>query len=765
MNSGWSLCSDRKSYCSGKQAQFQLFQGQVVPLANSGRMTAGSLVLLRKKLAHRPKAALLWRYFSCTSTEIAVEVRSRASPSTRPGTSSADKVAPMKKEVAPLRKSIARPKKPGILGNTGFPPESGVSEGVRVSKVQETDDEATGVATPPRRPGRSSRSTDGVAAAASATSRGRGGRPGDEYSAVVPTHLTTRVPGGDHLLLAAFPLAISRPGRAGVKLKESHKPGLPYKVIHDAISCPVSGRVVTRTLEVYGSKGPVQPSDEDVLIALIQFTHEYLAGSAGATLIVTDDEIERSGGDPKQVMMRLRKIHFKRADLLRRLGIKHLSGKNQQLIEQRMHRLSGVDLSVKNAYFQSDGTLVTSVGLRLIDSYAFFEGNRYAWFAWSPTMAQLIENGELRALDTDFYFKIDDFLGRRLFRHLNIFGRPGVTVYPFTEIVKTRLGLEPSTEYVSKCKDPVERACRELLRLGFLKSYAIDGRFVNEATITLEMPDDYQPSESFSLPFEAIIDSFRKEAEENAEPAARGGLWREQCARIERLAARSPKAREATTELTRHIYAAHGPSADALSHVVGIVEALQQCGIRPHTGIPEALRLVQSGAITPDGPSAEVQRAIAWWREKKSRGQSVGPGLLVSALREPDRVSADFSGATFDFSSEPEPDTTDGDDPPRPAADAAGIWSRILAKLESSLGARAVHDWLRPLVPVSLAATAGFDAPGIARPRMELTLWVPNATFSTFLSGQTPVAVALRAEAARSGIGGIAFAVDRPAAS
>ncbi|MBK6427583.1 MAG: hypothetical protein IPF82_15690 [Blastocatellia bacterium] len=144
-------------------------------------------------------------------------------------------------------------------------------------------------------------------------------------------------------------------------------------MIQDAISCPVSGRVVTRTLEVYGSKGPVQPSDEDVLIALIQFTHEYLAGSAGATLIVTDDEIERSGGDPKQVMMRLRKIHFKRADLLRRLGIKHLSGKNQQLIEQRMHRLSGVDLSVKNAYFQSDGTLVTSVGLRLIDSYAFFE--------------------------------------------------------------------------------------------------------------------------------------------------------------------------------------------------------------------------------------------------------------------------------------------------------------------------------------------------------------------------------------------------------
>jgi hypothetical protein len=67
----------------------------------------------------------------------------------------------------------------------------------------------------------------------------------------------------------------------------------------------------------------------------------------------------------------MRKIHFKRADMLRRLGITHLSGKNQQLLEQRMHRLSGVDMLVKNAYFQTDGTLVTSVGLKLIEFVCF----------------------------------------------------------------------------------------------------------------------------------------------------------------------------------------------------------------------------------------------------------------------------------------------------------------------------------------------------------------------------------------------------------
>jgi hypothetical protein len=568
----------------------------------------------------------------------------------------------------------------------------------------------------------------------------------------VPSHLATRVPGGDHLLLAAFPLAVSRPGRAGVLRREQVLPGKPYKTIQDRITCPATGRSATRTLEVYGSKGAVQPSDEDVLIALVQFTHEYLASSPDATLIITDNEIERSGGDPLAVMMRLRKIHFKRADLLRRLGIKHLSGKNQQLIEQRMHRLSGVDLSVKNAYFNEDGSLVTSVGLRLIDSYAFFEGNRYAWFTWSPTMAQLIENGELRALDTDFYFRIDDFLARRLFRHLNIFGKPGRTTYSFSEIVKTRLGLEPSTEYVSKCKDPVERACRELVRHGFLKSYAIDGRFVDEAAITLEMPADYQPSETFSLPFEAIIDSFRKDAGEPAEPAARGGLWREQSARLDKLAGRSTKSRDAARSLTRAIYDAYGPSSEALARAIEVVETLGSCGIRPHTAIPEAERLVRASAVTPDGLAPDVRRAIDWWTRKRQRGETVGPGLLVSALRDPHRVDEE---APAHDAETPEPKAElPGDGVPAASDAARPVWAKVLSRLEAQVGDTAARDWLRPLVPVGLQNRRG----GGRTAGGELTLWVPNATFAAFLSGKAKIAQALRSEAAREGIATVAFA-------
>ena len=576
--------------------------------------------------------------------------------------------------------------------------------------------------------------------------------PSDDFSVVVPSHLPARVPGGDHLLLAAFPLAVSRPGRSGVQRRQEYRPGKPYKVIQDTISCATTGRSVTRTLEVYGSKGPVQPSDEDVLIALIQFTHEYLASSPGATLIVTDSEIMRNGGDPLSVMMRLRKIHFKRADLLRRLGIKHLSGKNQQLIEQRMHRLSGVDLHVKNAYFHADGSLATSVGLRLIDSYAFSEGNRYAWFTWSPTMAQLIENGELRALDTDFYFRIDDFLARRLFRHLNIFGKPGRSTYPFEEIVKTRLGLEPSTEYVSKCKDPVERACRELVRLGFLKSYSIDGRFVPEATISIEMPADYQPSESFSLPFEALIDSFRKEAGEGEEPATRGGLWRERSVRLEKLAGRSVKAREAAAAIVRGVYDAHGPSADALNEAIRFVETLVECGVKAHTALPETSRLVESGAIGPEGPSADVRDTVGWWRQKRERGESVGPGLLVSALRDPGRMVA-----PADDASPGESHVDDEVDQPEPSPEASTVWERLVTAVEQQVGAAATRDWLRPLVPVGLAPAR--SAAG-QRARRELTLWAPNGTFTAFLSGKARVAAALRAEASRIGLARVTFAED-----
>lgn len=577
----------------------------------------------------------------------------------------------------------------------------------------------------------------------------------DDFSVVVPSHLAARVPGGDHLLLAAFPLAVSRPGRSGVQRRQQYLPGKPYKVIQDTIACPTTGRSVTRTLEVYGSKGPVHPSDEDVLIALIQFTHEYLASSPGATLIITDNEIIRNGGDPLSVMMRLRKIHFKRADLLRRLGIKHLSGKNQQLIEQRMHRLSGVDLHVKNAYFHGDGTLATSVGLRLIDSYAFAEGNRYAWFTWSPTMAQLIENGELRALDTDFYFRIDDFLARRLFRHLNIFGQPGTTTYTFEEIVKTRLGLEPSTEYVSKCKDPVERACRELVRLGFLKSYSIEGKFVGEASITIEMPADYQPSETFSLPFEAIIDSFRKEAGEGDEPVARGGLWREHSTRLEKIAGRSPKARAAASSIIRAIYDAYGPSADALSHAIRIVETLTESGVKIHTAMPETQRLVEEAMVSPAGLDDDIARAIEWWKRKRKRGEGVGPGLLVLALREPERALEDDEGVDEERAEE-----SDGDgEPERPEAPAAAaaVWDSIVDAVEEQAGAAAARDWLRPLVPVGYVA--GESSRGAAT-RGALTLWVPNGTFTSFLSGKARIAQALRAEATRHGIATISFAED-----
>ncbi len=77
-------------------------------------------------------------------------------------------------------------------------------------------------------------------------------------------------------------------------------------------------------------------------------------------------------------------------------------------------------------------------------------------------------------------------------------------------------------------------------------------------------------------------------------------------------------------------------------------------------------------------------------------------------------------------------------------------------RLESVLGEAAARDWLRPLVPVAVHDKRTSSRSG----RMELTLWVPNNTFAAFLSGRTKVGQTLRSEAARQGIGNVAFATN-----
>ena len=170
--------------------------------------------------------------------------------------------------------------------------------------------------------------------------------------------------------------------------------------------------------------------------------------------------------------------------------------------------------------------------------------------------------------------------------------------------------------------------------------------------------------------------------------------------------------------------------------------------MRPHTAIPEVQRLVRDGQIREGGVTDDVRRVVAWWTRKRERGEAVGPGLLVSALREPGRIT--------DSENEPAADAAaDTLAVPEAGARAQELWSRVLERLEADVGDAAARDWLRPLVPVALVARAGG-----AKQSAELTLWVPNATFATFLSGKARIAQALRTEANRCGVASVVFATD-----
>jgi hypothetical protein len=313
--------------------------------------------------------------------------------------------------------------------------------------------------------------------------------------------------------------------------------------------------------------------------------------------------------------------------------------------------------------------------------------------------------------------------------------------------------------------DPVERACRELARLGFLKSYAIAGKYVADATIELEMPDDYQPSETFTLPFEAIIDSFRKDADagDSTEPVARGGLWREQSDRLKKVAGRSAKARDAAAALARAVFERFGPSAGTLEQAIELVAFLGECGIRPHTAIPETARLVAAEGLDANGLTARTRRSIDWWTRKRESGERVGPGLLVAALRDPDLAAADAS-ARDAGPAEPERTRAAADEAPTASDVARGAWEPIREAMRVRFGAAAVRDWLDPVVPVALAPLASSsDTEGgeAGRPSGgELTLWVPNSTFRRYLGGDGAFARALKQEAASRSVGRLTIALD-----
>jgi len=282
-------------------------------------------------------------------------------------------------------------------------------------------------------------------------------RAGESRSQVVirPPRL-----GGDEMNLAEFPFAL---------LSDRQPDGVESIQFSDTIRGK-GGESVERAWIVTGGEefGLPVASDEQVYIALMEVTREQNYAN--------------------------RVIHLTRYDLIHRLGWPDKGGSYRRL-KAALNRLLGVTITAKQAFWDKSRQSYVDVGFHIIDDYALYSeprgrkasGSRRplprSYVAWNEVIFASFRAGNIKQLDTGFYFGLRSAVSRRLFRYLDKKRLDGKRAF---RIDLRKLGFEKlgmsRNYYPSHIKQELGRAHRELIAHGFLEGfeYYRPGRDVGE---------------------------------------------------------------------------------------------------------------------------------------------------------------------------------------------------------------------------------------------------------------------------------------------
>ncbi len=272
-------------------------------------------------------------------------------------------------------------------------------------------------------------------------------RAGESRSQVVirPPRL-----GGDEMNLAEFPFAL---------LSDRQPDGIESIQFSDTIRGK-DGKSVERNWTVTGGDefGLPVASDEQVYIALMELTREQNYAN--------------------------RIIHLTRYDLIHRLGWPDKGGSYQRL-----------KITAKQAFWDKSRQSYVDVGFHIIDDYALYNEPRgrkpsgarrplpHSYVAWNEVIFASFQAGNIKQLDTGFYFGLRSAVSRRLFRYLDKKRLDGKSAF---RIDLRKLGFEKlgmsRNYYPSHIKQELDRAHQELIAHGFLKGFAYyrPGRDVGE---------------------------------------------------------------------------------------------------------------------------------------------------------------------------------------------------------------------------------------------------------------------------------------------
>jgi len=282
-------------------------------------------------------------------------------------------------------------------------------------------------------------------------------RAGESRSQVVirPPRL-----GGDEMNLAEFPFTL---------LTDRQPDGVESIQFSDTIRGK-DGKPFERIWIVTGSEefGLPVASDEQVYIALMEITREQNYAN--------------------------RIIHLTRYELIRRLGWPDKGGSYRRL-KAALDRLLGVTITAQRAFWDKSREAYVDVGFHIIDDYALYNEPRgrkpsgarrpvpYSYVAWNEVIFASFQAGNIKQLDTGFYFGLRSAVSRRLFRYLDKKRLDGKAAF---RIDLRKLGFEKlgmsRNYYPSHIKQELDRAHQELIAHGFLKGfqYYRPGRDVGE---------------------------------------------------------------------------------------------------------------------------------------------------------------------------------------------------------------------------------------------------------------------------------------------
>ena len=249
--------------------------------------------------------------------------------------------------------------------------------------------------------------------------------------------------GKDILPLVEFPLALLSPWKRQ-----------PKKTIEFLDRTTTEdGRVLTRRWVVMGSEelGLPVATDEDVFVALLEVAREQGFSS--------------------------RDVFFTQSDLIRRMGWPH-KGDSMERLKKALTRLMSTTIICENVIWDKDKQEYLDTAFHIIDRFQLYRmtaGGRkqveLSFATWSDVVWRLIVQGQLKNLDTRFYFSLERPISKRLFRFLDKRFMDGKRVFTIelSRLAFSHLGLTGIPSYPSKIKEKLTPAHEELLDRGYLK--------------------------------------------------------------------------------------------------------------------------------------------------------------------------------------------------------------------------------------------------------------------------------------------------------